>query len=145
MAGGDALNKPDQREFTAQMELLVRDCIVIAAGSPDARDLAPTLRDLVALVQANPEHAEVASSVFLDLLEERPGELILGVPGTIEILEFSMHRLRWPAMQSALSKLVQSANDPRVSRAAGRVLEAFDSDWAGGEIYDESPRGADDA
>lgn len=141
MAGGDALNKPDQHEFTAQMNLLVRDCLMIAARSPDARDLVHTLNDIVALVQANPEYVEPATKVFLKLLEERPGELILGVPGTIEILEFSMHHLRWPALQLALSQIVQSANDPRVSRAAERVLEAFESDWPGGDIYDVPPVG----
>jgi len=145
MAGGDALNTPDRHEFTAQLSLLTQYGLAIAADSPDARDLVPTLNDIVSLVQANPEHAEPAVSVFLDLLEEHPGELVLGVPGTIEILEFSMHHLRWPAVRMALSQLVQSASDLRVRRAAERVLEAFESDWPGGEIYNESPRSAGDA
>lgn len=121
------------------MSSLVHDGLTIAAASPDARELAPTLNDIVALVQANPDHAEPAASVFLGLLEEQPGELILGVPGAIEILEFSMQRLRWTGVQSALSQLAQSARDARVSRAAERVLEAFDDDWSGGEIYDGQP------
>lgn len=90
-------------------------------------------------MQANPDHAEAALGVFLSLMEEQPGELALGVPGVIEILEFSMHHLRWPGVYVVVSELAQSARDARVGRSAERVLEAFEDDWPGGEIYDAEP------
>ena len=58
MAGGLALNIPDRFEFTARMSFLVQDGLAIAAASPDARALTHTLNGIVALVQANPDHAE---------------------------------------------------------------------------------------
>lgn len=135
MKGGKALNLDRSFEFRHRMDALVHEALTIADASPDARDLGPVLNALTSLVEDNPEQWEIAVNVFLGLLDGHPEERILGRAGSIEILEFSMHRLRLPSIRRALSELVQTASDWTVKRWAERVLEAYEDDWPGRDIY----------
>ena len=141
MEDGDPVNVRTDHEFLQTLNRLVEQAMAIADRSADARDVVNPLRRIVDLVEKSPEHRDVAAEVFLGLLDERPGELVLGVPGAIEVLEFSMHRLRWPDIADALIELHTSHPDLRVRESAERVLEAFEDPWPTGEIYGLAPEG----
>jgi hypothetical protein len=134
------MDASDGAQYAARLESCVQEVMAIADASFDARDLTPALERTVALVQANPNYADTATSVFLSLLDERRGGLILSTPGAVEVLEYAMHRLRWRTVHVEVAKLARSARDPRVSSAAERVLEAFADGWETGEIYERDVR-----
>lgn len=56
-------------------------------------------------------------------------------PGSPEVLEFTMHELRWPEVRAALVTHSLHGSDFRTRNLAAQVLEAFDDDWPAGEIY----------
>lgn len=94
------------------------------------------LTEMVALVREAPEHQSVAEEFFMSMLSADPGDIALRAPGVVEILEFTMHHLRMPAVRDALVALTSSDRDGRVVQAAGRVLESLQDDWPTGEIYE---------
>ena len=108
----------------------------VAEKSYDVRAIEPRLKDLVSLLGISPGRHEEFLSVLLSLLDPAPKELQLGQPGIVEILEYSMHRLRWPEVREAIQGIASTSVDWRVRRAAERVLEAYEDEWPGGEIYE---------
>jgi hypothetical protein len=122
--------------FLNDIEEIVGDILRVAEQSFDARSVAPKLEELLSLIEGSPERHEEFTNKLLALLDPAPNELQLGRPGIVDILEYCMHRLRWPEMREAMQRLVSTAGDWRVSRAAERVLEAYDDEWPAGEIYD---------
>ena len=56
-------------------------------------------------------------------------------PGAVEILEFTMHELRWPEIREALEDHRVRGADFRTRDQAARALQAFEDDWPEGDIY----------
>lgn len=136
LPGGGALSEMTVHELRDQLETLIGQALGVADSTPDVRAVEPLLVEIVDLLQAAPEHEEDAAQVLLSLLEPIGSQLPLGEMGVVEVLEFSMHRLRWGSVRAGVANLAASNSDPRVQRAAARILEAFEDDWAAGEVYD---------
>jgi hypothetical protein len=55
--------------------------------------------------------------------------------GALEILEFTMHTLRWDEVRATLQHHAESGSDFRTRDMARSALQAFEDEWPGGEIY----------
>ena len=87
-----------------------------------------TLIDLLTLLESVTE----LRAQFVEILQT----LVADWPwGAVEILEFTMHTLRWPEIRTALEASAVSDPDFRHRALAERALEAFDDEWEDGEIY----------
>lgn len=100
----------------------------IADTSFDVGDLEPALRDLLAYLQSAETDRVAAERELIGLIDDWP-------PGAIETLEFTMRELRWEAVRAALEAQLQSEADFRFKDQARQVLQVFEADWPGGEIY----------
>jgi hypothetical protein len=118
------------------LEEIVSDILRVAESSFDIRDIEPRLRALLSLLESSSARHEEFANALVALLAPVPNELPLGQPGIVEILEFCMRKLRWPEVREALQELKSCTTDWRVRRAAERVLEAYEDDWTGGDLYD---------
>lgn len=107
-----------------------------AGASFDARAVELPLLRLRGLLESSSEAHRESLDTVLALTTPGPGELPLARRGVVEILEFCMRELRWPEVREAMMAMDSSALDWRVRRAAQRVLEVYDEEWPGGEIYD---------
>jgi hypothetical protein len=94
----------------------------------DVAELEPYLIDLKEFLKANVKHMEVFASVLLELTNEWPS-------GSVEVLEFTMRDLRWPEIKAALERSLGSPGDSATNRCARHVLEVYEIDWPGGDIY----------
>ncbi len=66
---------------------------------------------------------------------ETLGGLVGAWPGAHEVLEFCMRKLRWPEIKELLVAHVAADADFRTRDLAASVLEAYEEEWPGGEIY----------
>ncbi|MEP7762542.1 hypothetical protein [Sanguibacter sp. 25GB23B1] len=107
-----------------------------AEASFDARAVEPPLLKLRSLLKSSSEPRWEFLDAIRALTTPGPGELPLARPGVVEILEFCMRELRWPEIREAMVAMDSPAHDWRVQRAAQRVLEVYDDEWPGGDIYD---------
>ena len=85
----------------------------------------------------DPSDKANANKPLLNVIDDAsPGEYRrLGKPGVIDLLEFTMHRLRWEAVLNRLLDVAQDASDLTSMQFARRVISAYADDWATGEIY----------
>lgn len=88
----------------------------------------PLLLKLLETIESSPDQREQVSAFLAALIEEWPW-------GAVEILEFTMRRLQWSEIRSALESSATQDPDFRKRRQAERVLEVFEDDWEAGEIY----------
>lgn len=114
---------------------LVAEALRRAEATPDVRELEPDLAALLAVLTSPTVSRAAAVSELLGLLVPSHGEIQLGQPGVVEILEFTMRELRWPEVRAELRSIAERAADWRTIRAAERVLECYQEIWPGGEIY----------
>jgi hypothetical protein len=56
--------------------------------------------------------------------------------GVVQILEFTMHTLRWEGVRRALENLQNTTTNWNEQRTAERILEAWEDDWGDAELYD---------
>ena len=136
MRGSQFLANGRRMVLLNDIEEIIGDILRVAEESFDARSVTPKLEQLLALFESSPERHEEFSNKLLALLDPAPNELQLGQPGIVDVLEYCMHGLRWPEIREALQRIASTAADWRVSRAAKRVLEAYEDEWPAGEIYD---------
>lgn len=120
----------------AELMQLLAEIEQSARESVGVDDYESTLFQLLVLLQSDDLARGVAVQQLARLTEEWPW-------GAVEALEFTMHRLRWPEIREALLKHRQYGTDFRTRDLAAQVLEAFEDDWPGGEIYRTYRRGRD--
>jgi hypothetical protein len=106
-----------------------------AEASFDTRAIEPPLLELRGLLEWSNDRRRESLDALLALTVPEPEGLQLARPGVVEILEFCMRELRWPEVREAMVAIDSTAHDWRVRRAAQRVLEVYDDEWPGGEIY----------
>lgn len=87
------------------------------------------LRELLEFLVSDRVDRPTAVAMLSRLAEEWPS-------GSPEVLEFTMHELRWPEVRSALENHREQGGDFRTRDLAAQVLEAFEDDWPAGEIYE---------
>lgn len=85
------------------------------------------LVDLVAFLKSGRVERAAAADALIALIEPWPG--------APEVLEFTMRELQWPEVKAALETHVASESDFRTRDLAASVLQVFEDDWPGGEIY----------
>ena len=85
------------------------------------------LIDLVAFLKSGRVERVAASEALIGLIEPWPG--------APEVLEFAMRELRWLEVRDALEAHVGSDSDFRTRDMAASVLQVYEDDWPGGEIY----------
>ncbi len=101
----------------------------IASESFDVTAMEPALVDLLDYLRdAHAGHQVEAEQALNDVVERWP-------LGATEALEFTMRELRWDSVKTALEGKIRSDADFRERDEARRVLEAYASNWPGGEIY----------
>jgi len=118
------------------IERAIADVLQAAGASFDVRAVEPHLTGLRDLIMGSEDRRDEFLHEILALLTPGPGELALGQPGVVEILEFCMREVRWPEVREAMLAIDVPASDWRVRRAAQRVLEVYRDEWPGGDIYD---------
>ncbi|WP_211349434.1 hypothetical protein [Micromonospora pisi] len=91
-------------------------------------EIEPDLRSLVAVVTGHPRHTADFEEEFISLLQSDN-------PGKTEILQYSMHLLRWPSVRAATENLLLVSDDPRAARTFERILEAFEPDWEDRDLF----------
>lgn len=119
-----------------QFDELTFEIIRTAASSPGSGPIESAMQELLNLMADRAESREYYATRLLDLIHDpAPGELILGQPGIVEMLEYTMHVLRWPEIQQSLLLLDSDGTDLRVRRSAQRVLDSYRDDWPNADIY----------
>lgn len=86
------------------------------------------LVDLLQLLQSDRLPHSIAVDVLLHQVRDWDW-------GAVEVLEFSMRSLRWPAVREALVAHVAHGDDFRTRDLAQQVLQVYEPEWPGGEIY----------
>lgn len=87
------------------------------------------LADLLALLESDRVARTVAVAELRRLATDWPW-------GSVEALEFTMRRLRWPEVREALESHRAQGADFRTCNLATQVLEVYQDDWPAGEIYE---------
>ena len=82
---------------------------------------------------------------LMNLISENPSNRMLferhivALIGSTKIpfepIEFCMHVLRWDNVRHRVSELKEEANDLRTKRVLEIILESFDDDWYGRQMY----------
>lgn len=85
------------------------------------------LVDLLSFLKSGRIDRAVASEALIGLIEPWPG--------APEVLEFTMRDLRWSEVKAALEAHVASDANFRTRDMAVAVLQVFEEDWPGGQIY----------
>ena len=85
------------------------------------------LVDLLAFLESGQVERAAAAAALIGLIEPWPG--------APEVLEFTMRDLQWPEVRDALEAHLASDSDFRTRDMAANVLQVYEDDWPGGEIY----------
>ena len=102
--------------------------VKVAESTLGVEELEPSLVDLLAYLQSDASDQSGAEELMQTLASEWP-------EGAVEALEFTMRSLKWEGVRSVLLAQRDGAEDFRHKDQARRVLEAYEPDWPGGEIY----------
>lgn len=122
--------KPDA-ELTQLLDAIAQ----VAKRSVGVNTYEYLLADLLALLESDRVARPVAIHAMTRLATDWPW-------GSVEALEFTMRRLRWPEVRKALEDHRAHGADFRTRDLAAQVLEVYQDDWPAGEIY-EAYRRAD--
>lgn len=114
---------------TAELARLLAAITAAAERYPGVNSYEHLLVDLLDLLLSGRLAKTEAVSALDRLVSEWP-------PGAPEVLEFTMHRLRWPEVRDALEDHRAHASDFRTRDLAVQVLQAFEDDWPEGDIYE---------
>jgi hypothetical protein len=110
-------------------EDLVCEVLNRAPRYPGVAEIEPVLMSLLDELSRPDADRQRATLVLQRLIEEWP-------PGALEIIEFTMHRLRWPEVKVALERQAADlAVDFRLRDQARHALRAFEDEWPDGEVY----------
>lgn len=97
-------------------------------------ELEPSLVSILNFTKQYPNSRQVLEECFIELIH-KPKR------GSLEVLEFCMHELRWPIIKQITEEIVRNTKDIRRRDALRRIPEAYADDWDGIEYYEYySPR-----
>ncbi|MFE3654484.1 hypothetical protein [Streptomyces sp. NPDC059152] len=101
----------------------------IAEATYGVEDLEWHLERALLVLQQNPELRPQFESELVSLLD--PIE-----EGVIEIVSYTMHELRWPAVESAIGeKISEPGVDVSDVRLYSAMLDAFSDSWRDRDLY----------
>ena len=126
----------DEVDYRARIEAAIRGALNSAEESQDSRDEEPWLVELVALVEAEPDHHHAGISALCGLTPMLGDPNVMGV---VELLGYCVHVLRPPMLLAAVQKQAESGPLLRAfdnARRCERVLEAADDAWPESELYE---------
>ncbi len=93
------------------------------------RKSSPCAAQLTQLVVDNPDQRSLFEEEFRGLIHSENF-------GMLEIVQYSVHVLRWPSVRSAVEFARYEVSDGRRQYVLMRVLEAFDDDWEEREVFE---------
>lgn len=112
----------------AELARLLAAIVAAAEQSPGVDSYEDLLIELLGLLRSGRLARAEATLPLRTLVSEWP-------PGAPEILEFTMHELRWPEIRGALEDHRVHGADFRTRDLAAQVLQAFEDEWPEGDIY----------
>lgn len=98
-------------------------------------EIEPELAALLDFMEQRTELRQSLAERLIALMRKSPIYPRLGQAGIVELLEYTMHKLRWVEIEHELNSINMEASDLSERRSARRVLGAFRDDWADGDIY----------
>ncbi|HEY9368057.1 hypothetical protein [Streptomyces sp.] len=108
---------------------IVRAVLDSADRSYGVEDLEPELERALALLNHHPElrgRFETELVALLDPIRE----------GVVELVSFTMHELRWSAVEDAIrSRIADPAGDVSDRRLHEAMLDAFSDSWRDRDLY----------
>ena len=92
-------------------------------------DIEQQLIDLLRFLESNMNWRADLEPVLMEIVGTSPD-------GVVQILEFTMHTLRWDGVHRALENLRDTTPNWNEKRTAERILEAWEDDWEDADLYD---------
>jgi len=133
----------EDARFLSALSGRIDEALAIADRSCDVRDEEVALVKIVALVNAHPEHRQVAERPMLELLhelEQTPARL-----GIVELLAYCVHVVSFSLLvevararrDSALAECEKGGSGRRWehARAMQRVIDAEDPGWEDSDMF----------
>jgi len=103
---------------------------LLATG--DYKSVAPTLREIVAIVQQHPDAVNEFETAFIEIMENPTKYSGL-------VVTYCMHTLRFPKVRQHAEERMRRS-PLRTDAHARHVLEAYSSDWPVKSLFEsESP------
>ncbi len=97
-----------------------------------ASDFEPSFFRVLAFIEQHPECRVEFESVFIELLRA-PSSL------AAELICYCMFRLRWPRVRVVAIALRDEALDLRRSGVMADVVDSFEDEWNGKDVYNYQP------
>jgi hypothetical protein len=91
-------------------------------------ELEPSLLAVLNFSKKNSDSRQVLEECFIELIH-KPKR------GSLEVLVFCMHELRWPKIKQVIEEIVRNTKDIRKRDALWDIPEAYSDDWDGREYY----------
>lgn len=113
----------------AELRGIVQDIRNAAEESCGVESVEPDLERALEVLKSNPGSREAFEEVLVSVIDSL-GE------GAVELISFSMHELRWQAVQEAITARI---SDPRRNvsdlRLYEAMLDAFSDSWRDRDLY----------
>jgi hypothetical protein len=120
---------PSQDEKACQIALdkveFILDVAPLAVG---VDQMEPLFEDFLEYVLARPRCAPVLAVRYEALLDELP-------EGSDDLVQFTMHELRWPEIWAYTEKCLSETEDVTRRTRYRDILAAFDDDWPARDLY----------
>jgi hypothetical protein len=127
----------ERRDAAAEMTRLIMRVQAIATDEPGTAAIEPTLIELVDLLQGEREHRDILVNKMLGFVQRGKSNeyRVLFGPGQREVVEYTMHLLRWPEVARCLETMRDSHPDVSTRRMASACLLAYEDNWDGRDLY----------
>lgn len=100
----------------------------VAPLSVGVDQMEPLFQDLLEYVLARPRCVPVLVVGYEALLDELP-------EGSDDLVQFTMHELRWPEVRAHTEKCLSGTEDITRRARYRDILVAFDDDWPSRDLY----------
>jgi hypothetical protein len=90
-------------------------------------DFEPPFHSLLTFIREHPSCRDEASARIVASIRTGAFEW--------ELLAYLMHALRWPEVKQAALERIVASDDWRIKTPLSHVVEAFEDDWEGAEVF----------
>jgi hypothetical protein len=94
----------------------------------DTKKHEPFLLRILSYVKANEEFKNEFIDSFIHIIQDPEG--------TLEVVMYSMRELKWKEVYDATLKEYTDSNDIRTKAVLEDVLDVFEDEWDGSDLYD---------
>lgn len=100
-------------------------------ATEDYKSVAPTLQEIVTIVQKHPDAVDDFETAFIEILENPAKHSVL-------VVTYCMHALRFPKVRRHAEERLRRA-PLRADMHARHVLEAYSADWPLKSLFECGP------